>query len=342
VSFGDEPSFWRTFGNKFRKRWPQLPAIFDADGFSQWFSLSSREDPFGGKRVVIFIDEFDLLYSAPPTVRSNSLLHTLRGLKQLSTGTTLHSVVAVGPFSILQLTTSTGSPFNTADAIRSPLFTLEQVQGLFKQFEEAVDCTLDAKIAVDVHERTLGHMGLVGFCGKMIDDELLCQSGGTKVISISDWLQFALRELPLQARKWQSMGKMVKLLSGETVQLDEVAAVRVVDARKLLCTYLLPVETPVRFQQANDLELAGFLVAEGAATVEDGAYRVRCDLVRAMLLTQVLPLRLPPLKAFPQHTDYSIDITRTMLELAVSAFDRETFVNASYQSFKKALPTTGG
>lgn len=337
ISFTDESSFWRTFGNKFVTTWPQLPPISDADGFRAWFSPSNRDTFFGGKRVVLFIDEFDLLYSAPPVC--DSVLHALRGLKQSHAKTCLHSVVTVGPFSILKLTSRTGSPFNVADSVVSPPFNLEQVQRLFAQLEAARGCKLDADIALDVHERTDGHTGLVGFCGKMLDEVLLRRGGGTQMVSSNEWLQFALRDLVGELRRWPTMRKMIDTLSGHVGVNERLAAA----ARDFLCDRLLPWPGSVRLETEDELQLAEFLTAEGA-TAERSArqFDISCDLVRALLLAQVVPLRLrqPPLLAFPFH-DGSMDV-HTFLKGAVSSFDAHTIMDARRFAFKKTPSGAGG
>ena len=85
-------------------------------------------------RVVLFIDEFDKLYRASEDVKS-SCLETLRAIKASKKNYAIWSVVAIGPFSILNLRSNnlTTSPFNVNDPFRNPNFTLEQVHFLYKQ-----------------------------------------------------------------------------------------------------------------------------------------------------------------------------------------------------------------
>ena len=85
--------------------------------------------------------------------RLNSILDTLRAIKQEGDSFCLQSFVGLGPFSILELTGQSTSPFNVQDAMQIQYRTKEQVQDLFAQHSS----TIDSKIIDDVYQRTAGH-----------------------------------------------------------------------------------------------------------------------------------------------------------------------------------------
>src|SRR5580765_7598376 len=86
------------------------------------------------KKVVLFVDEYDVLYEADDDVRA-SFLGVIRGIKNAKRNYSLWSSVAVGPFSILHLSSNKSmSPFNVMDPFANPNFTKEQVQSLYRDF----------------------------------------------------------------------------------------------------------------------------------------------------------------------------------------------------------------
>jgi len=290
------------------------------------FDAANCDALFEGKRVVLFIDEFDLLEHAATAVH-DEVLHVLRGLKQSGSKNCLHSVVAVGPFSILRLNTErSGSPFNVSDAVPVDLFSQEQVSSLFVQLAKARHARVDAQIAADVFDRTDGHPGLVAWCGKMVDERLLRGKGG---VGVDEWEAWAARDLVHTIRGWSTMEKMVTMLLN-----DDMPRVR--EARRLLVQSVLPHPGVVPVLPA-ERSLAEFMVAEGAlrqGLESELDFAVRSDLVRAVLLAHVLPAerRQPPAEPFPLK-DGAVDVV-AMLERAVTCFSRPVMAAAPRWSYK--------
>jgi hypothetical protein len=129
--------FWKSFGKELSRMNKDfnLPPINSAAEFTDILLMNNQDLIFKGKPVVLFIDEFDKLYSAKSEVR-DSFLGAFRNIKQKKSKYCLHSLVCIGPFSILELTGTSASPFNVRDAVQSPYWTLEEVAALFHQFEE--------------------------------------------------------------------------------------------------------------------------------------------------------------------------------------------------------------
>jgi hypothetical protein len=67
-------------------------------------------------------------------------------------------VVAIGPFSILELTGKSSSPFNVSDAIQAPHFHKKDVMDLFSQFASERQIKLDERIPLDVFSMTSGYI----------------------------------------------------------------------------------------------------------------------------------------------------------------------------------------
>eukprot|EP01124_Arcella_intermedia_P037273 TRINITY_DN9941_c0_g4_i4.p2 TRINITY_DN9941_c0_g4~~TRINITY_DN9941_c0_g4_i4.p2 ORF type:complete len:294 (+),score=32.24 TRINITY_DN9941_c0_g4_i4:29-910(+) len=160
VDFRDLDKFWTSFSESLisTNRHINIPFFSSSSGFQKLFRLENKELLFLGKQVVVFIDEFDKLYRIAPDEVTNSILDTLRGIKQQKKSFCVQSVVSIGPFNILEITGQSSSSFNVADAVKSPHFSKEQVIQLFKQFSDNRCLDLDERIPLDIYYRTRGYV----------------------------------------------------------------------------------------------------------------------------------------------------------------------------------------
>lgn len=62
MQFVQPDNFWRSFGTALTSLIPSAPAVDSHEAFVQLFSSSNMQKLFGGKKVVLFIDEYDRLY----------------------------------------------------------------------------------------------------------------------------------------------------------------------------------------------------------------------------------------------------------------------------------------
>lgn len=278
VDFRSLDLFWKTFGGRLLENYPsifkdKLP-FSSASEFSSMFKASNKETLFGGKNVVLFVDEFDRLYQAPQQV-IDSMLDTLRGLKQERVAYCLQSFVGIGPFSILALTGKSSSPFNVRDTVQVRYWTREEVHQLFSQYST----TIDRKIVDDIYERTAGHPGLVCLCGKIIDEKQNMLSENYDL-----WLQYATTKLEKAVIEWPTMQKMVETLSSlsENIKL----------ARILLRQRFIPnTISPIVLNTQEELNRGKFLAAEGALIPVDlSTFRIPSPMVHRLLLERVLTI----------------------------------------------------
>jgi len=124
----------------------------------QFLSAFTREAWKEGERIVILIDEFDLLYAADHDVREDCLT-TFRGIRQ-SDDYVIDSIIVCGTFSLWGLTTTDPhvSPFNISSRILNPYFTLESTQSLFKAYGDDEQITIDDTIVDDVFFKSNGYV----------------------------------------------------------------------------------------------------------------------------------------------------------------------------------------
>jgi len=119
------------------------------------------------KKIVIFIDEFDGI----PIGELENFLITLRELYQKykkQKEKALYSVGLVGIRNITKLIVGGVSPFNIADQVKLPPFTLENVRDLYAQYTKETNQPFTEKAVKKVYEETAGQPWLVNRLGTIL------------------------------------------------------------------------------------------------------------------------------------------------------------------------------
>jgi len=119
------------------------------------------------KKIVIFIDEFDGI----PLDELENFLTTLRELYQKykkRTDKALYSVGLVGIRNITKLIVGGVSPFNIADQVTLPPFTLKNVHDLYAQYTEETNQPFTQGAVEKVFEETAGQPWLVNRLGTIL------------------------------------------------------------------------------------------------------------------------------------------------------------------------------
>ncbi|UCH97127.1 MAG: AAA-like domain-containing protein [Candidatus Aminicenantes bacterium] len=112
------------------------------------------------KKIVIFIDEFDGI----PVSELENFLTSIRGLYQKYKEVkqkALYSVGLVGIRNITKLVVGGVSPFNIADQVQLPSFSLENVRRLYQQYTEETNQPFTQVAVKKVYEETAGQTWLV-------------------------------------------------------------------------------------------------------------------------------------------------------------------------------------
>ncbi len=112
------------------------------------------------KKIVIFIDEFDGI----PLKELGNFLTTLRGLYQKYKKIkqkALYSVGLIGIRNITKLVVGGVSPFNIADQVDLPPFSLKNVRDLYSQYTAETNQPFTGEAVKKVHEETAGQPWLV-------------------------------------------------------------------------------------------------------------------------------------------------------------------------------------
>ncbi|UCH93612.1 MAG: AAA-like domain-containing protein, partial [Candidatus Aminicenantes bacterium] len=119
------------------------------------------------KKIVIFIDEFDGI----PLAELENFLTTLRRLYQKYKSTAqkaLYSIGLIGIRNITKLIVGGVSPFNIADQVDLPPFSLKNVYHLFSQYTEETNQPFSEEAVKKIYEETAGQPWLVNRLGTIL------------------------------------------------------------------------------------------------------------------------------------------------------------------------------
>ncbi len=119
------------------------------------------------KKIVIFIDEFDGI----PRSELENFLTTLRELYQkykMRKDKALYAVGLVGIRNITKLIVGGVSPFNIADQVRLPPFSLKNVRDLYGQYTDETHQPFTEGAVLKIYEETAGQPWLVNRLGTLL------------------------------------------------------------------------------------------------------------------------------------------------------------------------------
>ncbi len=119
------------------------------------------------KRIIIFIDEFDGI----PIDELENFLNTIRELYQKykkQKYKALHSIGLVGIRNIPKLVVGGVSPFNIADQVKLPSFSLKNVENLFAQYTEETNQPFTQDAIGRIYKETAGQPWLVNRLGTIL------------------------------------------------------------------------------------------------------------------------------------------------------------------------------
>jgi hypothetical protein len=122
----------------------------------------------GGKRVVLLIDDFNMLFQAEDDNR-NDVLQGLRALEcPPSCVISSLSTVLAGTFSIVHMSPTSRhiAPFNVvSETFQNPNFNKEEIENLFRDFAQDSGITIDTDVISDIWEKTNGCVDILpGIC----------------------------------------------------------------------------------------------------------------------------------------------------------------------------------
>ncbi|KYR01549.1 eukaryotic translation initiation factor 2A [Tieghemostelium lacteum] len=323
--FKTPSNFWSSFSQELRNHYPHYfgtISFHDSAGFTKLFATSSL---FEGKKVVLILDEFDQIYFHSSSPVCDEILNIFRSLRDTQSTHTLHSMIAVGPFSILQANNKTGSPFNVKHAISNPDFTLEMTEELFSQFENERNITLDKKIILDIHNRTKGHAGLINMCGTIIDCSI---PRPTNHITHALWIQNEAKILTELNRYGTTQRIIDAVITNRDVEKHTGLSIPLYKDIIYITMSLLRSSDPII---CENVLCANYLVSEGLASYieSENRFSIKSPLIQQFLLSHITSFhpRNFPITPFPLTKDYQI-IIPSLVVGAVSSFSKNDLLNS--------------
>jgi len=164
------------------------------DSYDFYLLFKALNTIISHKKIVIFIDEFDGI----PLHEIKNYLTTLRKLYQdykEETLKALYSVGLVGIRNITQLTVGGVSPFNIADHVEIPPFTMQNIRDLYQQYTQETNQPFTKEAIQQIFEQTQGQPWLVNRLGTILTKQIKPQT--TDPIEVGDVnkaIQYLLKE----------------------------------------------------------------------------------------------------------------------------------------------------
>ena len=155
-----------------------MPAPADWESFR---SLFSRDNNLFGKPVILFIDEFD---SLPPNV-IDRLVTMFRDMYLKREDYLIHGLALIGVRAVLGVESLRGSPFNIQRSLHVPNLTSEEVEDMFRQYQEESGQKIEPEVVKSLYDSTRGQPGLVGWFGELLTEKFNPEKD--KIIDMTQW-----------------------------------------------------------------------------------------------------------------------------------------------------------
>ena len=146
-----------------------LHPVIDHTSFYEFFE--KLNDIISNKKIVIFIDEFDGI----PLSELENFLMVLRDLYQNYKGISqkaLYSIGLVGIRNIAKLVVGGVSPFNIADQVHLPMFSLKNIHDLYAQYTQETNQPFTEEAIKKIYDETSGQPWLVNRLGAILTTQV--------------------------------------------------------------------------------------------------------------------------------------------------------------------------
>ncbi len=188
--------------------------LVDHISWSRLFETLNRLIRF--KKIVIFIDEFDGI----PLSELENFLTSLRDLyqdyKEIKEKA-LYSIGLIGIRNITKLIVGGVSPFNIADQVNLPPFSLKNVRELYNQYTEESNQPFSEEAVKKVYEETAGQPWLVNRLGSILTLDI--KSETIEPIDVNDVRQAILILLREKNDHFDNLYEKAKLYKETFVEI---------------------------------------------------------------------------------------------------------------------------
>ncbi len=142
-------------GNPVVKSWKEFRFLF------------SKDNGIWNQPLILFIDEVD---TAPPALL-DLIVGRFREMYIDRPNNRLHGLALVGVRAVLGVESGRGSPFNIQKSMHVPNFSREEVDDLFRQYQEESGQRVEPLVVRKLYDATRGQPGLVGWFGELLTEK---------------------------------------------------------------------------------------------------------------------------------------------------------------------------
>ncbi|KAG0011910.1 hypothetical protein BGZ80_000336 [Entomortierella chlamydospora] len=329
--YDDNAAFWTSFGKALRvslgKDLQNNSGMFETIGTSDDFLAAFSCDALSGDRIVLLIDEFDLLHDAGVAIR-DQCLQIFQEIQQNNSLYAIDSIIVCGTFGLQHLATSRHAPpFNVDVTVKSLYFTQEQTQRLFNEYAADKEITIDDDIVRDIFWKSNGHPGMICLCGQAIHDNLRSKvNESTKNLDYRTWQDFSIDYLN------------GKILSHHTFRriVDSLSSNSATDSVNLLRIHFVGYLGDVSISDLEHQILTDFLTAEGVLIKHDDKnYCMASAFIDSFVKRYIIPTKYPQAPSKPASCyQEPLDVPDT-LTAALQFFDKDLIRQAGTRKTAK-------
>ncbi|MCP4113361.1 MAG: hypothetical protein GY749_48825 [Desulfobacteraceae bacterium] len=156
----------------------EVPKLTDWD---EWIDLFAADRGLFEKPIILFIDEFDSL----PAHVIDRLVSLFRDIYLNRQDYSIHGLALIGVRAVLGVESSQGSPFNIQRSLHVPNLTQEEVEDLYRQYQEESGQVIEQDVVSEVLKVTRGQPGLVSWFGELITEKF--NPGTENPVDMSVW-----------------------------------------------------------------------------------------------------------------------------------------------------------
>lgn len=157
------PDLPQAFQGLLRANFPGSPDVTSWEAFDELFF---KENGLWEKPLILLIDEVD----SAPAVFLDLLAGRFREMFLNRERYGVHSMALAGVRAVLGIESRRGSPFNIQRSLHVPNLTREEVQDLYRQYQEESGQQIESAVIDAVYECTQGQPGLVSWFGELLTE----------------------------------------------------------------------------------------------------------------------------------------------------------------------------
>ncbi len=159
----------------------ELPGSPNVENWKEFSRLFSKEGGLWHCPLILLIDEAD---TAPPALL-DLLAGRFREMYLNREPHWLHGLALIGVRAVLGIESQRGSPFNIQRALHVPNFTKDEVNELYRQYQEESGQSIEPAVVGTVNDMTRGQPGLVGWFGELLTETY--NPGQKNTIDLKVW-----------------------------------------------------------------------------------------------------------------------------------------------------------